>query len=238
MIRPIVIQQPVERIIEHERIIPPPVQSPIRQTDPIIQVVPIVEREVVHIHHHPASVEQVRTSPEKEQKEFVQPTKNNSDPEAETIPNNSPKGNDSEFFPNSLKPVESKPEAKAEDVTPPPVQAYKKKGKVVGRQRKYEQLGNKGERPIKELILYREHTKKHWPGMSADMVAHYEFYYFTKPSKAKDKADYEHHRKCYERGRKWIADDTVTSTGANKLTAPLDAGTATITPFRKRTASN
>ena len=115
------------------------------------------------------------------------------------------------------------------------VPTYKKKGKIVGRKRKYERVGDNGERPIKELVLFRSHTGKHWPGMSEDMESYYEWYYFKKPNKGKDGKDYEQHKRAYERGQRWIADDAITTaasrTGDN---APLENGDNGTPIYRKR----
>lgn len=85
----------------------------------------------------------------------------------------------------------------------------KKIGKP-GRKRKYEDPGINDIPPVKDVVLFRHKMKRHWPGMSEDMQAWYEFYYFTKPQrgeKAKDAKDYERHVRSYARGRQWIAEE-------------------------------
>jgi len=100
------------------------------------------------------------------------------------------------------------------EVPEPPVQAssgtIKKIGKV-GRKRKYEQPGMEDIPPVKEVVVFRFKMGRHWPGMSDDMREWYEWYYFTKPNKAveraKDAKEYERHINAWERGRKWIAEE-------------------------------
>jgi len=124
----------------------------------------------------------VKTIPEKEQKQFPEQFGNNS----ETIR----KG-------NSLEPTQTAPIAAGE--------GYKKKGQV-GRKRKYEEVGNNGEIPVKKVVIFRHVKGRHWPGMSQDMQEWYDKYYFTKPKKTGKAEDYARHVKSYERGQRWIAE--------------------------------
>ena len=122
----------------------------------------------------------------------------------EELPNNSPNNSDSELFPNSFEPDKPASPAQAGGNVP----AYKAIGQV-GRKRKYELPGNRGEIPVRDVVLFRHIKHRHWPGMSDDMRDWYERYYFKKPTKAEraqDAEDYERHVKSWERGRKWIAE--------------------------------
>lgn len=106
----------------------------------------------------------------------------------------------------------------------------KKVGKV-GRKRRYEEPGIEDIPPVKEMVLYRHKTGKHWPGMSDDMQDWYEKYYFTKPNRAeraKDAKEYERHVKSYARGRKWIAEE-------DGIEALGDSGK--VLAYRKRASS-
>ncbi len=125
------------------------------------------------------------TIPEQEQKQFP-----------EQFGNNSPKNSESEL----LEPPEPAPQG---GLAP-----YKKKGQV-GRKRKYEEPGNNGEIPVKEVVLFRHIKGRQWPKMSQDMQEWYEFYYFSKPKRterAKDAEDYNRHVKSWERGQGWVAE--------------------------------
>jgi hypothetical protein len=93
------------------------------------------------------------------------------------------------------------------------IEPYEMIGRV-GRQRKYEERGNRGELPIKQLVLYRYKLKRQIPGLSDDMERWYEFFYFTKPDKGKDGDKYEQHARAYKRGRKWITDERAVSLGS------------------------
>lgn len=74
-----------------------------------------------------------------------------------------------------------------------------------GRQRRYDELGEKDVEPVRELVLFRNEFGRHWPGLSKDMEQYYEHYYFTRPNKRKDGKNYERHVKCWERRTKWLA---------------------------------
>lgn len=145
--------------------------------------------------------------------------------------NNSPKNSESELFPNSFEPDKSAPEARARGNMP----AYKKIGQV-GRKRKYELPGNRGEIPVKEVVLFRYIKHRHWPGMSDDMKQWYEQYYFKKPNRAeraRDAEDYERHVKSWERGQRWIAEYEASR---GQATVPL-GDSRKIVSYRKRASS-
>ena len=129
---------------------------------------------------------------------------NNSDQRTKTIRTEEEKNSENNSGKNSLRIV---PELFAPDkpASQAPANSYKKKGKV-GRKRKYEEPGTNGEIPVKEVVLFRQEMGRHWPGMSEDMKKWYDFYYFTRPNKGKDKSKYEQHLRSYERGRKWISE--------------------------------
>ncbi len=202
-----------------------------RKTDVPIQPIwglpPVHEYPERHVHPtvyvHPEQVvmpgtrtsEGPKTIPESSQKEFP-----------EQFGKNSPKNSDEELIPNSLPPTESKPVAG--------ITSYKKKGKV-GRQRKYEELGNNGEIPVKEVVLFRHVKGRHWPGMSQDMREWYEFYYFRKPvrtERAKDAEDYTRHVKSWERGQRWIAEYEASQ--GRQYQAPSLGNSGKIVAYRKR----
>lgn len=109
-------------------------------------------------------------------------------------PNNStsiPPRTDSELF----APDKSAPQDDSEE--------FEKIGP--GRQRRYEELGEKDVEPVRELVLFRNEFGRHWPGLSRDMEQYYEHFYFTRPNKRKDGKNYERHVKCWERRTKWLA---------------------------------
>jgi hypothetical protein len=72
-----------------------------------------------------------------------------------------------------------------------------------GRQRRYEELGEKGVESVREVVLFRHHFGRHMPGMSSDTEAYYEHFYFTKPKKGEKY--YDRHVRCWARRTKWIA---------------------------------
>ncbi len=120
--------------------------------------------------------------------------------------NNSENDSDSELF----EPTQVAPEADGDE--------FEKIGKV-GRQRKYDQFGNHGENPVRDVVLYRYKTGEHWPGLSDDMQAWYEFYYFTKPSKAKDGDKYEQHKRAWDRRSNWITEEATALGISRKIIA-------------------
>jgi len=187
---------PQERIIEYkpeparesyprreaERAIQPPLTPPV-EAAPLAR--PMVPR--------PKPVTTKETTPE--QKKALIPNKktpeNNSPNNSESIRDGNKNNSPPELF------APDKPASQAD------VPAYKKKGKI-GRQRKYDELGNNEIEPVKEVILLMHHTGEHWPGMSKDMQDYYDYWYFTRPNRRKDGKDYERHLKCYERKERWI----------------------------------
>lgn len=77
--------------------------------------------------------------------------------------------------------------------------------KHMGRLRKYEEIGIYGDLPVREVVRFRYVNERHIDGMSQDMRDEYEFWYFTKPNKAKDKEDYAKHVRAWKRREKWLA---------------------------------
>lgn len=77
-------------------------------------------------------------------------------------------------------------------------QVYQKKGKG-GRERSYEK--------VRKVILYKVKLKRYPPDLSKDMCSYYDFWYFTKPNKKRDGANYERHKNAFERGQQWITED-------------------------------
>jgi len=79
----------------------------------------------------------------------------------------------------------------------------------VGRQRKYEAKGNRGENSVRDVVLYRYIKAKHYPHLSSDMKRWYEFFYFTSPMKGEKpfnaNTSYEQHCEAYQRGQGWIS---------------------------------
>jgi len=193
---------PQERIIEYkpeparesyprreaERAIQPPLTPPV-EAAPLAR--PMVPR--------PKPVTTKETTPE--QKTALIPNKktpgNNSPNNSETIRD----GNKNNSPPELFTPSKPAPQAA--------LPAYKKKGKV-GRQRKYEILGDNEIEPVREVILFHQNMGSHWPGMSRDMQDYYDYWYFTRPNKRKDGKDYERHLKCYERKERWINPPSAT----------------------------
>lgn len=106
--------------------------------------------------------------------------------EQKKVPNNSGNNSPSELF-------EADKQAPEDDSQQSEV--YKKKGKG-GRERSYEK--------VRKVIVYRVKMGRYQPDLSKDMQDYYDFWYFTKPSKKKDRGDYERHAKAYERGQNWL----------------------------------
>lgn len=77
--------------------------------------------------------------------------------------------------------------------------------KHMGRLRKYEEIGIHGDLPVREVVRFRFVNGRHIEGMSQDMREEYDFWYFTKPNKAKDKKEYAKHVRAWERREKWLA---------------------------------
>jgi hypothetical protein len=76
-------------------------------------------------------------------------------------------------------------------------ETYKKKGKG-GRVRSYEK--------VRKVILYRKKLGRYDPDLSEDMQRYYDFWYFTKPNRRRDKENYDRHVKAYSRGQKWLTE--------------------------------
>lgn len=157
--------------------------------------VPFVAREPVQ-EQKPTATDAPKPLGE-EQKTFDDPNKKRSDEERKTIPadneNNSP-NNSAGIVSELFEPDKPTPQASSEE--------FEKIGP--GRQRRYEELGEKDIEPIRELILFRNEFGRHWPGLSKDMEAYYERFYFTLPIKRKDGKDHAKHVKCWERRTKWL----------------------------------
>jgi hypothetical protein len=135
-------------------------------------------------------------------KSSVEPTKTVAKPNKnipETIPptnkNNSPDRIDSELF----EPDKTAPQASPD--------GFKKVGKVTGRQRCYDDLGENDIEPVREVFLLRHLTGKHWPGLSKDMESYYEKFYFSKP--VKGEKYHARHVNCWKRRTSWIAAHTA-----------------------------
>jgi hypothetical protein len=73
-----------------------------------------------------------------------------------------------------------------------------------GRLRKYEEVGIYGDLPVRDVVRFRFLNGRHIEGTSEDMQADVEYWYFTRPNKAKDKEDYERHVKAWGRRVKWL----------------------------------
>jgi hypothetical protein len=144
-----------------------------------------------------------RMEPEAEPGRIDSPNNSVPKPTIQTIrPNNS--GNNSN---NSVEPSNSpEPELKKPNETVP-LAPFEKIGRV-GRQRKYEEKGNRGENSVRDVVLYRHIKGRHYPGLSSDMKRWYEFFYFKSPMKGEKpfnaNTSYEQHIEAYERGQEWI----------------------------------
>jgi hypothetical protein len=144
--------------------------------------------------------------PEPEQKTLAPEPEKRSPDEPQNVPpankkrseNNSP--NNSETIPSRIDPELFTPDTPASQADLP---EFEKIGP--GRQRRYEELGKDDVEPIRELVLFRNEFGRHWPGLSRDMEAYYERFYFTTPNKRKEGKDYDKHVKCWERRTKWLA---------------------------------
>jgi hypothetical protein len=191
-----------------------------RATEPLPAVpaavapLPVPEKEYQYIplEERKARESEVKSIPEPEQKTIPGKDKNNSETEQKQLP----EGIVSELF----GPDKPAPQAASEE-------AYDKKGKV-GRQRRYEEA-KEDIPPVKEVVLYYCEMGRHWPGMSEDMQAYYEYWYFTKPSRGKDGKDYERHLKAHERYCKWYAEEYGEA-------APSVGSGGKVVPMRKRAA--
>lgn len=162
-----------------------------RSTDPIVHIVQPIR--VIQ----PVQTVIVRT-PEviREEPETIRPELRNNSPE--TIQNNS-KRIESELLPR----IELEKPRQSIQFAP-----YKKVGKIVGRQRKYDEEGERGEIPIREIVVYRHVKGRHYPTLSKDMQRWYEFFYFTAPLAGEKpfnaNTTFEQHIEAYKRGQKWI----------------------------------
>lgn len=85
-----------------------------------------------------------------------------------------------------------------------------------GRLRKYENVGIYGDVPVCEVIRFRAKNGRHIEGMSAEMQEEYDYWYFTPPSKRKDKEDYAKHVRAWNRRTKWLA--SLGSIGTTPIT--------------------
>ena len=180
---------------------------------------PPIERSTPEIHVHVPQpdpretetrpeVERTNVSPGVEQKEFAPPNKKSSVDEQKTFAEPNKKRsvepaqtiqpddqNNSETIPNNSPPELFEPPQLAD------IPELEKIGP--GRQRRYEELGKDDIESVREVVLFRHEFGKHWPGLSKDMEAYYEHFYFTKPKKGGK--DYDRHVKCWERRNRWIA---------------------------------
>jgi hypothetical protein len=153
----------------------------------------------------PVFQQPVVETPSPEQKQFGPVGEKRSPEQPENVPsenkkrsgNSSPKNSPTipdRNVPELLKPDKPAPQADSEE--------FEKIGP--GRQRRYEDLGEKDVEPIRELVLFRNEFGRHWPGLSKDMEQYYEHFYFTAPNKRKDGKNYAKHVKCWERRTKWL----------------------------------
>src|SRR5205823_13221677 len=92
--------------------------------------------------------------------------------EPETSPNKSETNPFSDLFGSS-------------EVAPQALIAPFENEKHLGRLRKYEEVGLRGDLPVREVVRFRYANGRHIEGMSADMQEEYDYWYFTKPNKAK-----------------------------------------------------
>lgn len=76
--------------------------------------------------------------------------------------------------------------------------------KHMGRLRKYEQVGVWGDLPVRDVVRFRFINGRHIEGMSKDMQEEYDFWYFTRPNRKKDGADYAKHTRAWARREKWL----------------------------------
>jgi hypothetical protein len=161
---------------------------------------------------HPPVREQEK-APSNEQKQFGPVDKNNSEPEQK--PNKTHSGDEQKSVPPDNE-INSETIPGRNEIVPPleliepdkpAPQADSEEFEKIGpgRQRKYEELGEKEVEPVRELVLFRNEFGRHWPGLSKDMEHYYEHFYFTAPNKRKDGKNYERHVKCWERRTKWLA---------------------------------
>lgn len=78
--------------------------------------------------------------------------------------------------------------------------------KHMGRLRKYEEVGIYGDLPVRDVVRFRFVNGRHIEGMSQDMMDEFDHWYFTRPNRKKDGADYAKHLRAWERRERWIAD--------------------------------
>ena len=155
---------------------------PRQQKEPETFVRPVVPVQPVVVKHEPEA--KPNRPPE-----TIRERPTNSVPESTNLAPNNSKNSD-----NSQKPNET-------------IELFERIGKV-GRQRKYEEKGNRGENSVRDVVLYRHIKGRHYPGLSSDMRRWYEFFYFKSPMRGEKpfnaNTNYEQHIEAYERGQDWI----------------------------------
>jgi len=92
------------------------------------------------------------------------------------------------------------------EASPLATKPYEKKGKG-GRERSYEK--------VRKVIMFRYKLGHYHLGLSDDMRLYYDYWYFSRPNKAKDGQNYERHVKTYKRGRQWIKEEKASAKTEN-----------------------
>jgi hypothetical protein len=90
-----------------------------------------------------------------------------------------------------------------------------------GRLRKNEEVGIYGDLPVCDVVRFRAKYGRHIEGMSADMQEEYDYWYFTVPSKRKDKDKYAKHVRAWNRRTKWLSDIPETESGGHSAIIDL-----------------
>jgi hypothetical protein len=117
------------------------------------------------------------------------------DVEEETIPPTAP-NNSSNSFPEELfGGREAAPQA--------PITSFEN-ARHSGRLRKNEEIGIYGDLPVCDVVRFRAKYGRHIEGMSEDMQEEYDYWYFTPPSKRKDKEKHARHVRAWNRRTKWL----------------------------------
>jgi hypothetical protein len=78
--------------------------------------------------------------------------------------------------------------------------------KLMGRLRKYEIVGLRGDISVRDIVRFRYSNNRYIEGMSQDMQNKYNYWYFTRPIKLKDGDKYERHVRSWNRRKKWLAE--------------------------------
>jgi hypothetical protein len=170
--------------------------------------------------------ETVQVQPTQEIEQYTKPAQNQPDPR-KRIPKE---------FPTIPNAAQNQPIPDAQKDVPMLQMPEVEKEGDVGRKRKNEDSGIYGDISVRQIVLYRHIRGHHFPGLSADMKAWYQHFYFKAPAvgeKPYRGRDYEQHKRAYERGREWVKEHEASHASA----AAVGNSGATVIPFQRRANS-